>query len=165
MEDAAPESLHPGDESELDAMRAALAAPHAGGDELPDDDGDDDLESGPLDDADYAVDEELAAEVDFVAGELEQAMTQMPLRDGGDQRKLDVAAFIACKTQLERSGSRGSGSQRLWQAAGPDTGALPSHGEPHQLSYYGLGSAICQARPSACHRRARRCNSVGDQLS
>ena len=136
-------------------MRAALAAPpHTGGGQLPDrsDDDGDDMGSDLLDDADYAVDEELAAEVALVDGELEQ-------------RKLDVAAFIACKTQLERSGSRGSGSQRLWQAAGPDTGALPSHGEPHQLSYYGLSSAICQARPSACHRRARRCNGVGDQLS
>ena len=168
MDDAAPESFRPGDDPELDAKRAALAAPlDAGADALPgrsDDDGDD-AGSDLLDDADYAADEELAAEVALHDDELEQAMTQMPLRVGGEQRKLDVAAFIACKTQLERSGSRGSGSQRRWQAGADDTGGLQSHGEPHQLSYYGLTSAICQARPSACRRGAMRCCRVADQLS
>ena len=151
MDFAPPESFRPGDESELDAMRAALAAPFAApGREQPDGDACDDLESGPSDDVDDAVDEELAAEVALVDGELEQAMTQMPLVVGAEQRKVDVAAFIACKTQHERAGSRGSGSQRRLPPAEADMGALPSHGEPHQLSYYGLKDAICQARPSAC---------------
>jgi hypothetical protein len=152
VDDAAPESFRPGDDADLEAMRAALAAPpHTGGGQLPDrsDDDGDDMGSDLLDDADYAVDEELAAEVALDDGELEFAMTQMPLV-GGDQRKLDVAAFIACKTQRERSGSRGSGTQPRLPAEQDDFGALQSHGEPHQLSYYGLNEAICQARPNAC---------------
>ena len=177
MDSAAPESFRPGDDADLDGMRAALAAPFAAAGDAPrDDDGGDDLESGPFDDADDAVDEELAAEVALVDGELEQAMTQMPLVLGAEQRKVDVAAFIACKTQRERTGtaSRGSGSQRRWPAeADTGTGGLQSHGEPHQLSYYGLKEAICQARPSACRSRAmpalpallfaclpRNCNSL-----
>ena len=150
MEYAQPEPFRPGDESGPVAARAALAAPRDGPDELPGDAGED-MESGPADDAGDDVDDELAA-VAVDDDELQLAMTQMPLVSG-DQRKLDVAAFIAGQTQRERPGSRGSASQSRWPAA-RDTG-LQSRGEPHQLSYYGLNDAVCQARAGACRGRAR----------
>ena len=102
---------------------------------------------GPSDDADDAMDDDgddIAAEVDIDVddGELEVAMTQMPQTAGGG-RGVDISAFIAHKTQRERSGS---GESQRRAGSGKPSAALPSRGEPHQLSYYGLSDAICNVR-------------------
>jgi DNA polymerase theta len=105
---------------------------------------------GPLDDADDAMDDDgddiaaLEVDIDVDDGEIEVAMTQMPQTAGGG-RGVDISAFIAHKTQRERTGSRDS--QRPVGSGKPST-ALPSRGEPHQLSYYGLSDAICNVRNS-----------------